>query len=87
METQCLEDIYDEKTAFKVAMNEPGTPRDFLAKVACRFIQKTGQKSDFQNCHKTALLLLAQIKPDYDSRKLECYALTLVIFLIIEIEV
>ena len=27
METQCLEDIYDEKTAFKVAMNEPGTPR------------------------------------------------------------
>ena len=86
-DTQCLEDIYDKKTAFKVAMNDPGLPRDFLAKVSRRFSQSQGQKSEFQIFHKTALLLLAQIKPDYDSRKLECYALTLAMFLIIEKEV
>ena len=87
MDVQSLEDIYDEKTAFKAAMNDPGVPRDFLAKVACRFIQKPGQKSEFQIHHKTALLLLAQVKPDYDSRKLECYALPLAMFLLLEKEV
>ena len=86
-DSQCLEDIYDEKTAFKVAMNDAGLPRDFLAKVSSRFCQGPGLKSEFQICHKTALLLLAQIKPEYDNRKLECYALTLAMFLIIEKEV
>ena len=41
-------------------------------------------KSEFQRSHKKALLHLAQAKPGYDNRKLECYALPLAVYFLIE---
>ena len=68
----------------KLAMAESGSPRDFLARLGCRFQQMPGRKSEFQRCHKRALLHLAQVKPSYDNRKLECYALPLAMYFLIE---
>ena len=68
----------------KLAMAESGLPRDFLARLGCRFQQMPGRKSEFQRCHKRALLHLAQVKPSYDVRKLECYALPLAMYFLIE---
>ena len=82
--TLSVEDAYEEKTAFNQAMAEPELPRDFLAKFGCRFQQKPGMKSEFQRSHKKALLHLAQAKPGYDNRKLECYALPLAVYFLIE---
>ena len=65
-------------------MAESGLPRDFLARLGCRFQQMPGRKSEFQRCHKRALLHLAQVKPSYDVRKLECYALPLAMYFLIE---
>ena len=82
--TLSVEDAYEEKTALKLAMAESGSPRDFLARLGCRFQQMPGRKSEFQRCHKRALLHLAQVKPSYDNRKLECYALPLAMYFLIE---
>ena len=87
LSTLNVDDAYDEKTAFTLAMAEPGVPRDFLARLGCCFVQKPGRKSEFQKCHKKALLHLVQVKPNYDNRKLECYALPLAMFFLIKSKV
>ena len=52
-------------------------PRDFLARLGCSRNQEWSR--EFQRCHKKTLLHLAQAKPEYDKKKLECYALPLAI--------
>ena len=87
MRTLSADDAYEEKTALKLAMAETGSPRDFLARLGCRFQQMPGirgGKSEFQRCHKRALLHLAQVRPTYDNRKLECYCLPLAMYFLIE---
>ena len=63
-------------------INDSELPRDFLARLGCSRNQEWSR--EFQRCHKKALLHLAQAKPEYDKKKLECYALPLAMYFLLE---
>ena len=55
-ETLSVEDSYEEKTAFNLAMAEPELPRDFLARFGCRFQQKPGIRGVYSSLYQDIVL-------------------------------
>ena len=82
-----FDELCDAEADHVEAMHDRNACRDFLAKMTSHFLKEDGKKTSFQEKHKAARGLMADLKPDYGNRKLKCYSLSLASFLMIEEEV
>ena len=85
-ENQGIKENIDSHQSHINVMKLSYIPRDFLARLSRYFIIDENGLSKFQEFHKIACLILAEIMPHYRKRKLKNTAIVLTMFLILENE-
>ena len=80
---------YTKKIKHTNAMNSNQLPRDYCAEFKKHFLYSNEDESEteYQNVHMSACEILAEVKPDYDPRRLEALAHPIAFVMLIQNDV